>query len=117
MRYSVDLAIWAHEHDWERLWPIYDWKVLNGSGDPYVDPKAPVHIITGSAVSAYLKVVFLSFVAFTDSFSHSIAHLESEQTGKVPLWPWSSLYKRESLASHITSTFNKKLGYFERQSF
>jgi hypothetical protein len=50
MKYNVDLAIWAHEHDWERLWPVYDWKVANGSGDPYTDPKAPVHIITGSAV-------------------------------------------------------------------
>lgn len=52
MRYNVDLAIWAHEHDWERLWPVYDWKVKNGtttSGDPYTNPKAPVHIITGSA--------------------------------------------------------------------
>ena len=56
MRYNVDLAIWAHEHDWERLWPVYDWKVKNGtttSGDPYTNPEAPVHIITGSAVSSF----------------------------------------------------------------
>ncbi|KAI8784304.1 iron/zinc purple acid phosphatase protein isoform X1 [Biomphalaria glabrata] len=48
--YGVDLAIWAHEHSYERLWPLYDRKVMNGSYDePYTDPKAPVHIITGSA--------------------------------------------------------------------
>ncbi|CAM9579093.1 unnamed protein product [Lampetra planeri] len=48
--YGVDIEFWAHEHSYERLWPIYDYKVLNGSRDfPYVNPKGPVHIITGSA--------------------------------------------------------------------
>lgn len=47
---GVDMQIWAHEHTYERFYPIYDYKVLNGSTDePYVNPKAPVHIITGSA--------------------------------------------------------------------
>ncbi|KAG5857606.1 hypothetical protein ANANG_G00021220 [Anguilla anguilla] len=47
---GVDLELWAHEHTYERLWPIYGYKVFNGSADePYVNPKAPVHIITGSA--------------------------------------------------------------------
>jgi hypothetical protein len=50
--YGVDLAIWAHEHSYERLWPLYDYKVQNGSyTEPYRNPRAPVHIITGSAVS------------------------------------------------------------------
>lgn len=48
--YGVDLAIWAHEHSYERLWPLYNYKVYNGSFEkPYVNPKAPVHIVTGSA--------------------------------------------------------------------
>ncbi|KAK7074236.1 hypothetical protein SK128_015058 [Halocaridina rubra] len=49
-RYGVDLAIWAHEHSYERLWPIYDYKVYNGSADaPYTNARAPVHITSGSA--------------------------------------------------------------------
>ncbi|RZC32767.1 iron/zinc purple acid phosphatase-like protein, partial [Asbolus verrucosus] len=48
--YGVDLEIWAHEHSYERLWPIYDYVVYNGSYEqPYVNPKAPVQIISGSA--------------------------------------------------------------------
>ncbi|KAF5302288.1 hypothetical protein FQA39_LY10327 [Lamprigera yunnana] len=48
--YAVDVEIWAHEHVYQRLWPIYDYVVYNGSYEqPYVNPGAPVHIITGSA--------------------------------------------------------------------
>ncbi|PNF29564.1 Acid phosphatase type 7 [Cryptotermes secundus] len=48
--YGVDLVIWAHEHSYERLWPLYDYRVHNGSyEEPYRDPGAPVHIISGSA--------------------------------------------------------------------
>lgn len=49
-KYGVDLLIWAHEHSYERLWPIYNYKVYNGSyAAPYRNPRAPVHITTGSA--------------------------------------------------------------------
>lgn len=70
---GVDLCIWAHEHTYERLFPIYNYqvsfysnkfihfllslviiflttKVFNGSyNEPYTNPNAPVHIVTGSA--------------------------------------------------------------------
>ncbi|KAI4902053.1 hypothetical protein NFI96_033108 [Prochilodus magdalenae] len=49
-QHGVDLELWAHEHTYERLWPVYKYKVCNGSfEEPYTNPKAPVHIITGSA--------------------------------------------------------------------
>ncbi|XP_025104271.1 acid phosphatase type 7-like [Pomacea canaliculata] len=48
-KYGVDLEIYAHEHSYERLWPVYKSKVCNGSSEPYTNPPAPVHIITGSA--------------------------------------------------------------------
>ncbi|XP_005108444.1 acid phosphatase type 7 [Aplysia californica] len=48
--YGVDIALWAHEHSYERLWPVYNRKVYNGSySKPYTNPGAPVHITTGSA--------------------------------------------------------------------
>ncbi|XP_055842591.1 acid phosphatase type 7-like [Episyrphus balteatus] len=48
--YGVDVEIMAHEHFYTRLWPIYDFKVYNGTKEaPYTNPKAPVQIITGSA--------------------------------------------------------------------
>lgn len=46
--YLVEL--YAHEHSYERLFPIYDYKNLNGSTEePYRNPRGPVHIVTGSA--------------------------------------------------------------------
>ena len=49
-RYGVDLEFWAHEHSYERTFPIFDYKVYPGSeNEPYVNPGAPVHITTGSA--------------------------------------------------------------------
>lgn len=49
-RYGVDLEFWAHDHIFERMWPVYNKKVKNGSlAEPYKNPNAPVHIISGSA--------------------------------------------------------------------
>ncbi|CAJ0582446.1 unnamed protein product, partial [Mesorhabditis spiculigera] len=47
--HGVDLAIWAHEHSYERMFPVYDRTVYNGTKSPYLDPPAPVHVVTGSA--------------------------------------------------------------------
>ncbi|XP_042902962.1 acid phosphatase type 7 [Parasteatoda tepidariorum] len=59
-KYGVDLEIWGHQHNYERSWPVYNLKVYNGSYDaPYTNPKAPVHIITGSAGC---KEMFNTFV-------------------------------------------------------
>ncbi|XP_022789430.1 acid phosphatase type 7-like [Stylophora pistillata] len=49
-KYGVDMMLEAHEHSYERLWPIYDMQICNGSlEEPYTNPCAPVHIVTGSA--------------------------------------------------------------------
>ncbi|CAF2391579.1 unnamed protein product [Rotaria sp. Silwood2] len=48
-QYGVDLEFWAHEHSYERLWPVYNSTVYNGTKGAYIDPDAPVHITTGSA--------------------------------------------------------------------
>lgn len=72
-KYGVDVEIWAHEHSYERLWPIYDYQVYNGSyEEPYRNPGAPVHVVTGSAGckegrEPFIKVslcVFYGFEAF-----------------------------------------------------
>ncbi|KAH9503231.1 Acid phosphatase type 7 [Bulinus truncatus] len=46
--YKVDLIIQAHEHNYERLWPMYNWSVLNHS---YINNDVPIQIITGAAGS------------------------------------------------------------------
>lgn len=47
---GVDVALWAHEHTYERMWPVYNLTVRNGTSEnPYKNPGAVVHIVTGSA--------------------------------------------------------------------
>ena len=49
---GVDFQLWAHEHSYERLWPVYNNTVMNGTMDPknpYNNPNAPVHLTTGSS--------------------------------------------------------------------
>ncbi|XP_060804292.1 acid phosphatase type 7 isoform X2 [Amyelois transitella] len=36
--YGVDIALWAHEHSYERTWPLYDGQMYNGTTHPYTDP-------------------------------------------------------------------------------
>lgn len=45
-RYGVDVVIEAHEHSYERLWPVYNETVTQRD---YNNPLAPVHIISGAA--------------------------------------------------------------------
>ena len=46
MKYGVDVVIEAHEHSYERLWPVYQGNVYQ---ENYNNPKAPVHIVSGAA--------------------------------------------------------------------
>ncbi|KAL5022477.1 hypothetical protein ScPMuIL_001632 [Solemya velum] len=47
--YGVDVMLWAHLHSYERMWPVYNLTVYNGSTKAYTNPNAAVHITTGSA--------------------------------------------------------------------
>lgn len=49
VEYGVDLFVGAHEHNYERIYPIYNYTTHLNKGNPYHNPKAPVHIVTGSA--------------------------------------------------------------------
>ncbi|CAG0884636.1 unnamed protein product, partial [Darwinula stevensoni] len=92
-KYGVDLAIWAHEHSYERLWPVYNRKVYNGtdSANPYVNPGAPVHFTTGSA----------GCQEKTDSF------------GKKPEW---SAFRSSDYGYTRLQAFNGTHLYFEQVS-
>ena len=48
--YGVDVVLEAHEHSYERLWPMYKGVVLSKN---YTNPAAPVQLITGAAGSKH----------------------------------------------------------------
>ncbi|XP_065915755.1 uncharacterized protein [Dysidea avara] len=45
-KYGVDIIFTGHEHSYERMWPVYNLEVVQHD---YINCKAPVHIITGTA--------------------------------------------------------------------
>eukprot|EP00035_Acanthoeca_spectabilis_P010123 m.178671 g.178671 ORF g.178671 m.178671 type:complete len:301 (+) comp14930_c0_seq3:1239-2141(+) len=44
--FGVDMFFAGHDHNYETTWPVYQGKVVQAS---YKDPKAPIHILSGSA--------------------------------------------------------------------
>lgn len=42
----MDVILEAHEHSYERLWPVYNETVTARN---YVNPAAPVHLVSGTA--------------------------------------------------------------------
>ena len=46
---SVDIVVQGHEHNYERLWPVYRNNVTEYT---YNNPSAPVQLISGAAGSA-----------------------------------------------------------------
>jgi predicted phosphodiesterase len=49
--YQVDLAVWGHDHHYERTYPVFEENVYsNNSGsvsDPFYKPGATIHIVAG----------------------------------------------------------------------
>lgn len=90
-KHKVDLQIWAHEHSYERMWPMYNFQVYNGSySEPYKNYKAPVHIVTGSAGCNEGREKFVPHKPYWSSFrssdygytrmtAHNKTHLYVEQ--------------------------------------
>ena len=69
MQYNVDMIFWGHTHNYERFLPFYDYETYNGTvEDPYMNPMAPVHIISGSGVKIFLKVLYKNRLSFL--FNH-----------------------------------------------
>ena len=66
---SVDFVVQGHEHNYERLWPVYKSQVTNYS---YINPSAPVQLISGAAGSQEQA----------DHFSTG-----TKRKSKPPLWP------------------------------
>ena len=45
-KYGVDFIVQGHEHSYERLYPVFNETVTQFN---YVNPKAPIHFISGEA--------------------------------------------------------------------
>ncbi|CAI5452513.1 unnamed protein product [Caenorhabditis angaria] len=75
---SVDMGFWGHEHSYERFYPIADRTYYN---DPsaYINPKAPVYLISGSAG----------------------CHTPDAEFTKTP-WPWSAVRNNDYGYSILT---------------
>lgn len=82
--YGVDIYFAGHEHSYERMLPLYDLTVRNGSAfKPYTNPKATVHIITGSAGNQEAQDPFRHidhpFSAFhSDDFGFTMMYVQNK---------------------------------------
>ncbi|XP_003740287.1 acid phosphatase type 7 [Galendromus occidentalis] len=47
-KFGVDIMWTGHQHSYERLWPVFNATVQNNKSEPYSNPDAPIHIVTGS---------------------------------------------------------------------
>lgn len=90
-KYGVDVELWAHEHCYERMWPMYNYTVYNGSlHAPYVNPRAPIHITSGAAGNTEGREPFFKYLPPWSAFhsqdfgylrlkAHNHSHLYFEQ--------------------------------------
>lgn len=104
-QYGVDVAIWAHEHSYERLWPIYDYRIYNGSvEEPYHNPRAPIHLVTGSGGCKEGREPFIHHISPWSAFHSRVRiflFLETTPMKKVLMFSLSlSLYSFPGLWLH-----------------
>ncbi|XP_064622979.1 acid phosphatase type 7-like [Lineus longissimus] len=82
-KYGVDVQVAAHEHSYERMWPVYNMRVCNGSRAPYTNPNAPVHIVTGSAgnsehQSPFFRVPWVWSAKRSDDYGFNIIKVHNK---------------------------------------
>ncbi|XP_027200750.2 acid phosphatase type 7-like [Dermatophagoides pteronyssinus] len=99
-KYGVDIQFYGHEHFYARLFPIYKYKMYNGtkSKNPYDHPGAPIHITTGSAGNKELHPEFnhlndwvaehfydygYTRLMFEDKYRIRLQQISDDQHGKV----------------------------------
>jgi len=80
MEYNVDLFFTAHEHSYERTWPVYRGTIdSNQTNHTYYNAKYPVHIVTGAAGCQedldYYDDVFYGPWSVIRSSSYGYGHL------------------------------------------
>ena len=47
---GVDVVVGAHQHQYERMFPVYDNRVYNGTAtNPYDNPPCPAYLVAGAA--------------------------------------------------------------------
>ncbi|EUB58999.1 Iron/zinc purple acid phosphatase-like protein [Echinococcus granulosus] len=100
-REGVDIVFAAHEHSYERCYPVYKLKLCPSHGnDPYTDPTGPVHIVAGSAGNKESQDPFLptpqSWSAFrSDDYGymritvHNATYMHLEQVSVKPFQGYS----------------------------
>ncbi|KAK7114474.1 acid phosphatase type 7-like [Littorina saxatilis] len=68
---GVDLIIEAHEHSYERSWPVFDHDVIQTN---YVNPKGSVHVITGAAGNKEGKDQMVPYLKAWSAYRHATPH-------------------------------------------
>uniref|UniRef100_A0A1B0BP11 Purple acid phosphatase n=1 Tax=Glossina palpalis gambiensis TaxID=67801 RepID=A0A1B0BP11_9MUSC len=108
--YGVDVEIWSHEHSYERSWPLYNYTVLNGSlTEPYRNPRAPVHIITGAAGNIESQDSFSGDLPEWSAFRSQVSYVHNNFVPKstLSLQKPSSLRKRKHKETVDTSIWTE----------
>jgi 3',5'-cyclic AMP phosphodiesterase CpdA len=58
--FNVDIAVFGHVHCYQRHFPVYDYRPFNTTMgetfDQYVNPKAPIHVISGAAGNSEMSL-------------------------------------------------------------
>ena len=107
-RFCLDLYIAGHEHFYARMLPLYNFTVMGGasSSTPYTNPRAPVHITTGSAGNRENHPLFdpnlKSFVALAEHhYDYGFTRLSFKDGGDRILLEQTSDDKNGTVVDHV----------------